>query len=582
MLARLLALFWLVGLLSAPGAGIAQERRLSPYEAETLRIALDRIGAEIDPTPEGKVVSAIEVVPFDVFEKRDWAPFFTFFNHFHTTTRPFIVAREVLLRPGDTYDPKRVLESERNLRRRQLSVVLVVPIKDPRPNRVKLLVVTKDIWSLRVNSDPRFVNGRLNYIALQPSEENLFGLNKTVNANFLMTRSYYSFGLGFIDPRVGGSRIRAAGSANLIFNCRTGHLQGSFGSFEYGKPLYSTRTKWSWKSSLEWNHSVARPAGTLGTSVCSAKSPALLDFAVTKERDNVPYRYWQDILEGELSAKRSFGVWFNNDIAFGLEARRRNFTLFEEAKVSPQIESEFHRIIPTSNTRISPFLELHAYKNDFLRVMNVETLGLQEDYRMGHDVQLRLYPAATAVGSSRNLLGVLSRLAYAFPIRDGFWRVFVGSTIELSDLKRSDAEIKTGTRFVSPRLKIGRLVYDGYLLHRYKNYLNPITSLGGTTRLRGYRQSAFVGSDVLISNLEYRSRPIELYSIQLGGVLFWDVGDAFFGFDRLKLNHGVGVGLRVLAPQIDRVVFRVDLGVPVNPNAPGADLNVVAQFNQAF
>jgi outer membrane protein assembly factor BamA len=100
--------------------------------------------------------------------------------------------------------------------------------------------------------------------------------------------------------------------------------------------------------------------------------------------------------------------------------------------------------------------------------------------------------------------------------------------------------------------------------------------------LRGYEEAAFFGPDVVVSNLELRSRPLQILSVQLAGVVFWDAGDAFDGFDRFELKHGVGFGLRFLAPQIDRAVFRIDAGFPVDPSVPGAATTVIAQFDQAF
>ena len=47
---------------------------------------------------------------------------------------------------------------------------------------------------------------------------------------------------------------------------------------------------------------------------------------------------------------------------------------------------EFERdILPVSDNRVGPIIEWHGYASDFLRVFDLETLGLQEDYRLGHD-----------------------------------------------------------------------------------------------------------------------------------------------------------------------------------------------------
>ena len=39
--------------------------------------------------------------------------------------------------------------------------------------------------------------------------------------------------------------------------------------------------------------------------------------------------------------------------------------------------------------------------------------------------------------------------------------------------------------------------------------------IGGTTRLRGYQNTVAVGSHYLASNVEFRTRPLEIFSTQL-------------------------------------------------------------------
>src|SRR5689334_17717172 len=173
-----------LGAIFVVSASSAHE--LSDYEKESARIALEDTDSTPDTNPEGKWVEAIDVVPLDVIEKRDPAP--GFLNWVHVTSRTTVIEREVLLRPGERFDRKRLEESERNLRgHRQLSVVFIVPTKGSEPDRVRLLVVTKDVWSLRLNWEPTFYNdpddGRLKVrsLVLQPSEENLVGRHKILN-----------------------------------------------------------------------------------------------------------------------------------------------------------------------------------------------------------------------------------------------------------------------------------------------------------------------------------------------------------------------------------------------------------------
>ncbi len=127
----------------------------SPYEQQTIDEVLASLHAKIEPEPEGKTIERVEIVPIDVFEKRDPLP--RWLDVFHATTRPSIVRREMLLREGDRY--RQVLSDDaiRNLRSLpQLSVVLIVTAQASSPDRVRVVVITKDVWSLRLNEDIEF------------------------------------------------------------------------------------------------------------------------------------------------------------------------------------------------------------------------------------------------------------------------------------------------------------------------------------------------------------------------------------------------------------------------------------------
>src|SRR4051812_20271212 len=126
----------------------------SRYEQESLDAALAKLNGVIDPNPEGKILEAYEIVTLKVFEPRDFIPriFLGFVNFWHVTTRKEVIEREVLLPPGARYEKELVDETARNLRALpQLSLVLCVPIQGSAPGKVKLLVITKDVWSLRLN-----------------------------------------------------------------------------------------------------------------------------------------------------------------------------------------------------------------------------------------------------------------------------------------------------------------------------------------------------------------------------------------------------------------------------------------------
>jgi hypothetical protein len=215
-------------------------------------------------------------------------------------------------------------------------------------------------------------------------------------------------------------------------------------------------------------------------------------------------------------------------------------------------------------------------------VHDLDTLALQEDYRVGYDWWLRAYPVTRAVGSSRDFLGLDTFAQYVLPISDGFARVSSETLLELAQGEIPTAAFAGSAAFFSPRFSIGRIVVDGIVVARPENYLNRRSTLGGEGRLRGFPSAALIGQNLVAYNAEFRTRPVDILSCQIGGAAFFDVGDAFDG-PAPALKSSFGFGVRGLFPQLDRKVFRVDLAFPlVRTTADTGPVGFYIAFEQAF
>lgn len=547
------------------------QRAYSDLERETIDDELKDRGWRRDRAPDGKRIESIEIVPLDVFDERDPVP--DFVNAFHATSRRYVIRRELLFRVGHPYDSGVAAESARNLRQlRQLSLVLIVPARGSSPDSVRVLVITKDVWSLRLNSNISYSGSVLDQLLLQPAEENLFGTHRTVGGLFVLEPDRYSLGSFYTNRRVGGSRILGSASANVILNRQTGDPEGSFGGFRYGLPLYSTRTPWGWYASVVWRREVTR-------RFVNGEQELFED-------TGIPNLYRTDLLAGAWELTRSYGTDIKLDVSGGAEATRASYRTRDLSAFDPDDARRFTRSeVPVSDTRISPFVTVRSYQTRYQRVLHFNTVGLQEDYRLGYELIGKVYPASRAVGSSRDLVGVYAGAAYTLALDDGLVRALVADTHEVARGDRDDALLQTRLRVVTPSLGPGRLVYDGALAHRYRNYLNQRFVLGGESRPRGYFVSQFIGKDAVAQSVEFRSRGIGVLSAQVGAVAFYDVADAFDGFDDLTANHSVGFGIRTVFPQAERIVMRFDWGFPLNDELPGISplpgvLSI--NFQQAF
>lgn len=550
--------FGMVASSAARGA-LADDPPYSPYERQSIAQAARELKATVDPEPEGKIVESIELRPLDVFEPRDPLPdvIEDFLNVFHARTRPFIIEREVLLDVGKPWEQRLADETARNLRDiRQLSLVLVVPLKGSSPDKVKVLVITKDIWSLRLNSDFRVGNGQLEYLVIAPSEENLAGLHHSGSVRFIYEPDTYTFGLSYKVPRIGTSWIQASASTNVIINQHTGDFEGTSGSFGYGQPLYSTETEWSWVGGIVWLSEVTR--------FFRGTEELTFDAEVTPDVDDaVPYEYDTEEIAARFAVTRSFGSVIKHDVGFGAEASRAVYRMRNKNRFSAAVVDEFEStILPVSDKRVYPFLGYASYSTTFKSFVDFNTLGLQEDYRLGHDLYLKAYPVLEELASSRSYAGGAAGASYSVAMGDGLARGYAQGVVEAAPERVYDANLLAGARIVTPRMGFGRLVVDGYTRQRFENFLNRRSTIGGDTRLRGYPSGAYRGENIIAYNLELRSSPFEILTVQVGGVAFFDAGVAYDSGDPIELRQSAGVGARVVFPQLDRSVLRFDWGLP--------------------
>ncbi len=556
----------------------------SDYEKSTMARALRRHDVTVDLAPEGKIIEDIAIEVLDVIEDRDPLP--NFFNIFHCTSRQRAIRRELLFAKGERYEAAMIHETERALRSiRQQSLVIILPVTGSAPDRVRVLVIAKDVWSLRLNTGYRISGAGLEYLLVQPSEENLGGMHRSLSANFVYDPATISVGAGFIEPRLASSRVLVSADANAIINYRTREAEGSFGTVDYGVPLYSTKQKWAWGGTVAWRHETTRRFTGRSVTLFNPDPNPAAD--CSDPRRCIPIRYLSDIQSGSVSLTRSFGGDIKQDVTLGAGADRRAYLTEDLSAYDPAAAALFvDKRVPLSDTRNGPFLQYHVYWNRYTQLVDVETLGLQESFRLGPEAYARFYPIARFLGSKRDLLGHSLGASYTQAIPNGLVRLYASGGVEVkTDFGEIfNSAILGGLRIVSPRFFIGRLVYDGAVTYRFTNTQRTLVTLGGDGRLRGYRSGLFIGQHLLSSNLEFRSRPFQLWTFQLAGALFYDVGDAFDSLATLRPKQGAGFGLRLGFPQLERSVMRIDWGFPLTPGVPRTSIvdGLIITFGQAF
>lgn len=563
----------------------------SEYEKVAIKQAEKLFASTVDPDAEGKIIESIETLRLDPIEERDPAPMAL--NAAHITTKEDVVKHEVLLHVGEPYKKVLADEGARNLRRfAYMTIIIAVPLRGSRPDRVRLVMITKDVWSLIADVDVQVSSGGPEEMMFEIEENNVAGRQFGISGRTVIQPESYSLGAALAAPRFAGRFMSVHTEANVIINRQSGEPEGSWGDARIERPLFSTRTPWGWGISTGWDDRIFRRY----TNAQVARFEG--------SRGELPFLWRSRRIEQTANITRSFGWAHKNDFTIGITGVHDIYRVPNADTLDPITVQEFTKdVLPVGETRVFPFAQWRTYGNDFLRILDFETLGLQEDYRLGYDVVFRGYPVLRAVGSSRNLLGARLGASYTIKMGDGFVRGLADTVtefqfgvgkldpIEGTDQPPEQSNIADGMwhgeiRVVSPRTPLGRLVWDIDALNRYRNFLNRISQVGGEDRLRGWPTRYFVGRNTFNMNLEWRTRPVEIFSVMVGGAFFYDVGKAFNNdFDQISPAQSVGAGFRIVLPQIDRAVLRGDFGFPVGMGDLPPDVAPMSfffSFGQAF
>ena len=568
-----------------PALGAASEEG---YEDRLEKWGLELQGRERDPNPEGKIVDQILVSSENIVAPTD--PYPKILNAVHVKTREGVIKREVLLQPGDRYDPDVAAESERNLRGLFiLAAVRVVPAKSERPDHVDILVVTKDLWSIRLNTQINTVGSLVQLLRVTPTEQNFLGRNQQLSLDFLMLLDTISLGQAFTDPRLFGTRLRLSETAAIILNRSTGKSEGSRGAIDFGQPLYSLATERAFDIAGSWQ--IYRSRTYRGADVQELPFPDPVNPTGT-----VPKIYDSKQVQGEASYTRSYGRRFKTDVSAGIGAYTHRYTAPLDLGLTDEQRAWLvSNYLPRSEDAVYLTAGISFYRADWVVLRNIQTFALSEDYRLGPAIFFVLRYAEPGLGSSLRFLEGGTTLRYRFYERDDLFTATLSAGARFLPLgsiadqtsalvnRRVAAEIVNYSPVIGP----GRFALRGLVDIRAQDLNHHQMLLGGGNGLRGVAAEALVGTRSLLFNFEYRTKPLEFHTLHIGGVLFWDAGTVWDPADpnnsSPSLIHTVGIGFRGLLPQFDTATFRVDLGFVLNGPAPSSFLDRVStSFGQVF
>jgi hypothetical protein len=196
---------------------------------------------------------------------------------------------------------------------------------------------------------------------------------------------------------------------------------------------------------------------------------------------------------------------------------------------------------------------------------NLRTYGQSENVRVGPSASASFAFPIEALGSSQDAMTFSYGAGYVWALGRGLLDLSASAGARYEGGEASDQAVSALARGATPPWLLGRLVGRLSFYGQRRDTSGSQVTLGGAT-LRGYESGAFrvLGGNSIRGNLEYRSLPLDILSVHLGGVLFYDVGSVYATVDEVEMHHSAGLGFRVLFPQFNRSVFRFDFGVPLD------------------
>jgi hypothetical protein len=490
----------------------------------------------------GATFGQVRVVNRDIFDTADPQENYRLFrwaNALHIKTRPGVIERTLLFKPGDRVSVALIDETERLLLgNRYLYDVQFKPTAY-HDGKVDIEVLTRDTWSL----DLGFRAGRAggaNSSGLQIREYNLLGTGMSMSFSRSNDVDRSSNEFRFANERAFGTLASVAYS-------HASNSDGGSDAISIVRPFYELDARW-----------------TAGVNASKYKR---VDALYNAGEVVSQYRHRQEFAE-------AFGGWSKGLVdgwvqRYSLGLRSQNDVYAPDP--GPLAPGQ----LPSDQKLVGPFARYELIEDHFQKQVNRNLIGRPEFFALGLSSTVQLGLASTALGSSLNAVLYSASISRGFTPAPGQTLITSGQLAgQLADGQVRHQQLGAQSQYYRPQGPRWLLyaAASADLLSRPDT--GQALLLGGDNGLRGYPLRYQSGSRRALFTLEERYYT-DWYLWRLfhfGAAAFVDVGRAWGGSNINTGNPGwladAGFGLRIISSRSAfGNVLHLDFAFPLNTTA---------------
>lgn len=513
--------------------------------------------AAMVPPADGKTVREVHVITrniFDTDQPGENKTLFRWADKLHAVTRPDVIERQVLLKPGDEYSAQEVAESERILRQnRYLYDAEIRPV--PAGNgKVDLEVVTRDVWTLQ-GGVSFHRSGGANSTRFEIEDVNFLGTGKGISLSHDSSVDRTSNLFSYSDPSLLGTHSRL----QLDY---ADNSDGSLRSLTLERPFYSLDTRWA-----------------LGLQASSDdRIDPLYDRGHVADR----FQHQEEI----------FGVY--GGLSPGLSDRHTQrwlvgFTL-DRDRFAGAPDFETQAPLPEDRTLAYPWIRYDYLQDGYFTSHDLDRIQRTEDVNTGRQLHLRLGYSSTAWGGTLDRVIVDTSASFGWkptPRQLVLASVQGGSRLnggETENLLVGGSAKYYLRDFGANLLYVGVSADVAHDLDRERQLL-----LGGDNGLRGYPLRYLQGDRRFLFTVEQRffSGREVFHLLHMGAAAFFDAGAAWFEDGKIatqrELLRDIGLGLRFGSSRSARgSLVHLDLAFPLDGDGSLKSLQWLVSTSDTF